>query len=172
MQKGGRGGCGLKVGIKSSGDNSVENQQIHQGGHSEEQCVPHTALKADGEQSGLGSHFSARANSASGLYSLPAGATPGREESGDGSRLSSLSPSLFLFSMGVKEMFSCLAGSASCSFAALVAFEADVPSKESKGKVKSAREIESDSSQFSENIPSQENRLGMNINVNTEALYC
>lgn len=39
QQEGGTGGWVLKVGIKSSGDNSVGNQQIPKGDHAEEQRV-------------------------------------------------------------------------------------------------------------------------------------
>ena len=70
------------------------------------------------------------------LYLLPAGDTPTCEESGDGNRLISFSLSLFLFSVGVKDMFSCLGSSTSSSFPEWVILEADVPSKENKGKMK------------------------------------
>lgn len=74
------------------------------------------------------------------LYLLPVGDTPRCEESGDGNRLISFSLSLFLFSVGVKDMFSCFCGSTSSSFSELVTLEADVPSKENKGKMKITRE--------------------------------
>jgi len=74
------------------------------------------------------------------LYLLPAGGTPRCEESGDGNRLISFSLSLFLFSVGVKDMFSCLGGSTSSSFSDLAISEADTPSKENKGKINIARE--------------------------------
>lgn len=70
------------------------------------------------------------------LYLLPAGDTPRYEESGDGNRLISFSLSLFLFSVGVKDTFSCLGGSTSSAFSELVILEADVPSKENKEKAK------------------------------------
>lgn len=74
------------------------------------------------------------------LLHLPrAGDTPSCEESGDGNKLISFSLSLFLLSVGVKDMFSCLGGSISSSFSELVVPEGDIPAKENR-QVKSSME--------------------------------
>lgn len=72
------------------------------------------------------------------LYLLPDGTAPMCEESGDGSKFMAFSLSLLLPSVGGTDMI-CLGGSGS-SFSGLVMLEADVPSKQSKGKIRITRE--------------------------------
>lgn len=71
------------------------------------------------------------------FYLLHAGDIPGCEGSDDGSRLISFSFSSCLFSVGVKDTFSCLGGSTSSSFSEVLMLEGDIPAKEIKGKVRS-----------------------------------
>lgn len=75
-----------------------------------------------------------RAHESPVLYLLPAETAPRCEESGHGIRLMAFSFSLILPSVGGIDMI-CLGGSGS-SFSRLGMLEADVPAKQSKGKIK------------------------------------
>lgn len=69
---------------------------------------------------------------------MPDGTAPRREESGDGNKLRAFSLSLLLPSVRGTDMM-CLGGPGS-SFSGLVMLEADVPSKQSKEKIRITRE--------------------------------
>lgn len=125
--------------IKLQRNTNNVKRQIFKRNPFEEQYIHYTTLKANGKQAYLHGHFNVRANSES-VSLLPASGTPGREESVDGNRLISFSLSIFLFSVGIKDLFSGLGGSTSSSFPESAILEADVPSKKNKGKMKITRE--------------------------------
>lgn len=133
----------LKLGINSSGDSSSRQKaNIQKCDHFEQQYIHLHCTESERKAvlSCVYDHSSVKANQNLLFHLLHAGDIPSCEESGDGNKLISFSLSLFLFSVGVKDMFSCLGGSTSSSFSELVILEGDIPAKENKGKVKSSRE--------------------------------
>lgn len=142
LKEGRTGGHVLKLGIDSSA--AVGKRQIFK---SMTTLISNifiwTILKAKGKQTCLVYMVIPVSKQISPLLHLPrAGDIPSCEESGDGNKLISFSLSLFLLSVGVKDMFSCLGGSTSSSFSELAVPEGDIPAKENKGQVKSSRENE------------------------------
>lgn len=97
-----------------------------------------TILTTNIQQPWLCSHFMSEHIWSPVLYLLPAGTAPRCEESGDGNKLMAFSFSLLLPSVGGTDMI-CLDGSGS-SPSGLVMLEADVPSKQSKEKIRTTRE--------------------------------
>lgn len=103
-----------------------------------DQCLHCTILTTNTQQPWLCSHSMSKQIQSPVLYLLPAGTAPRCEESGKGNKLMAFSLSLTLPSVGGTDMI-CLGGSDS-SFSGLVTLEADVPSKQSKGKKRINRE--------------------------------